>query len=336
MPQPDLPLTDSQPSLPSSPHPAESDGLLLDAYSHAVSAVAERIGPAVAKIESERGGAGRAGKRQGGVGSGFVFTPDGLVLTNAHVVEGQAQVLVKWSSGEESIASVVGRDEHSDVAVLSVFGGHPAPAPLGESQRLRPGHVAIAIGNPFGFGWSVTAGVISALGRSLRAASGRLIDDVVQTDAALNPGNSGGPLCNSRGEVIGINTAVILPAQGLCFAIGIDTAKHVAGRLLRDGRVRRAWLGIAAETVPVERRVQRSFELPSERAILVRTVEAQSPAALVGVRPGDLLLSLDGVKLDGVDALLRLLSEERVGRSVELELLRRGARLQVAVYPKEV
>ncbi len=311
----------------------ESEGALLDAYSHAVATVAETIGPAVAKIEPIPSGRGK--KQAGGVGSGVVFTPDGLVLTNAHVVDGKQQVLVKWPSGEEAPASLVGQDVPSDLAVLSLFGAHPPAAPLGESRRLRPGQIAIAIGNPYGYGWSVTAGVISALGRSLRNASGRLMDDIVQTDAALNPGNSGGPLCNSAGEVIGINTAVILPAQGICFAISIDTAKFVAGRLLRDGRVRRAWLGIACETVPVDRRVQRSFELPGARAVLVRTVESASPAALVGVRPGDLLLSLDGVRLDGVDALLRLLTEERVGRPVEVELLRRGAKLNVAVYPKE-
>lgn len=332
--------SDSQDDLPNEP---VRDLPLLDAYSQVVADVAERLGPSVAKIEPLGGSSGapnetrgrRGARPEGGVGSGFVFTPDGLVLTNAHVVGGKQQVLVKYSNGDETPASLVGQDEHSDIAVLSVFGAHPPAAPLGDSSRLRPGQIAIAIGNPFGFGWSVTAGVISALGRSLRAQSGRMMDDIVQTDAALNPGNSGGPLVDSHGAVIGINTAVILQAQGLCFAIGIDTAKFIAGRLLRDGRVRRAWLGIAAESVPIDRRQQRDLGLPAARAILVRSTEPGSPAAVVGVRPGDVLLSLDGTPLTSVDALLRLLTDERVGRSVELELLRRGAKLQVALWPRE-
>src|SRR5438105_9045897 len=298
------------------------DAALLDAYSQAVVGAAEKISPSVVKIDVTQAGRSRSGQpreRQGG-GSGFVFTPDGLILTNSHVVHEASRIGVSLADGRRFPAHTIGDDPATDLAVIRLDthnndSPHRVAAPLGDSQKLQAGQIAIAIGAPYGFQSTVTAGVVSALGRSLRSYSGRLIDDVIQTDASLNPGNSGGPLVDSAGRVIGVNTATILPAQGICFAIGINTAKFVASRLLRDGRIRRSFVGISAQTVPVHRRVVRFYDLPKETGALVLSVEDDSPAKRAGLRDGDVIVALEGQRVSGVDDLHRLLTEVRVGVS---------------------
>src|ERR1700739_1522257 len=281
------------------------DSSLLDAYSTAVITSVERISPSVAHIAvHQAAGRTRSGEpreRQGG-GSGFVVTPDGLILTNSHVVHEATRIAVTLSDGRHMPAILIGEDPASDLAVIRVDEPGLVAAELGDSQRLRVGQIAIAIGAPYGFQSTVTAGVVSALGRSLRSYSGRLIDDVIQTDASLNPGNSGGPLVDSAGRVVGVNTATILPAQGICFAIGINTAKFVASRLLRDGRIRRSWIGVSAQTVPVHRRVVRFYDLPKEMGAVVVGVEENSPAKRAGLREGDVIIALEGHPVAGVCA----------------------------------
>src|SRR5579871_4902511 len=329
------------------PHPAESesqsDRSLLDAYSTAVTSAVERMSPSVVHIEvHQNAGRTRSGEpreRQGG-GSGFVFTPDGLILTNSHVVHDAARIVVTLSDGRRMAATVIGDDPASDLAVVRLEQpriDEPGltAAELGDSQRLRVGQVVIAIGAPYGFQSTVTAGVVSALGRSLRSYSGRLIDDVIQTDASLNPGNSGGPLVDSAGRVVGVNTATILPAQGICFAIGINTAKFVASRLLRDGRIRRSFVGISGQTVPVHRRVVRFYDLAKETGALVLSVEDASPAKRGGLREGDIIVALEGQPVAGVDDLHRLLTEVRVGVSCSLTVLRWTEKLELKVVPEE-
>ena len=320
-----------------------SDGPLLDAYSSAVTSAVERISPSVAHIEvQQNAGRTRSGEpreRQGG-GSGFVFTPDGLMLTNSHVVHEAARIVVTLADGRRMPATLLGEDPGSDLAVIRLERtqfDEPGliSAVLGDSQKLRVGQIAIAIGAPYGFQSTVTAGVVSALGRSLRSYSGRLIDDVIQTDAALNPGNSGGPLVDSAGRVIGVNTATILPAQGICFAIGINTAKFIASRLLRDGRIRRSYVGISGQTVPVHRRVVRFYDLPKETGALVQHVEENSPAKRGGLREGDVIVALEGQPVAGVDDLYRLLTEVRVGISCPLTVLRWTQKLELKVVPEE-
>lgn len=315
-----------------------SDGQLLDAYSNAVTGAVEHIRPSVVHIEvHQSAGQTRSGEpreRQGG-GSGFVFTPDGLVLTNSHVVHEAARIAVTLSDGRHMPATSIGEDPASDLAVIRVDGPGLVATELGDSQKLRVGQIAIAIGAPYGFQSTVTAGVVSALGRSLRSYSGRLIDDVIQTDAALNPGNSGGPLVDSAGRVIGVNTATILPAQGICFAIGINTAKFVASRLLRDGRIRRSFVGISGQTVPVHRRVVRFYDLPKETGAMVLSVEENSPAKRAGLREGDVIVALEGQPVAGVDDLHRLLTEVRVGVSCKLTVLRYTEKLELKVMPEE-
>ena len=320
-----------------------ADLRLLDAYSSAVSSAVERISPSVAHIAvHQNAGRTRSGEpreRQGG-GSGFVFTPDGLVLTNSHVVHEAARIAVTLSDGRHMPATLIGEDPASDIAVIRLERAQfddvgLVAAELGDSQRLRVGQIAIAIGAPYGFQSTVTAGVVSALGRSLRSYSGRLIDDVLQTDAALNPGNSGGPLVNSSGRVIGVNTATILPAQGICFAIGINTAKFIASRLLRDGRIRRSYVGISGQTVPVHRRVVRFYDLRNETGALVQHVEDDSPAKRGGLREGDVIIALEGQPVAGVDDLHRLLTEVRVGVSCSMTVLRWTEKVELNVVPEE-
>src|SRR5881227_996917 len=315
-----------------------SDGALLDAYSAAVTGAVERISPSVVHIAvSQVAGRTRSGEpreRQGG-GSGFVFTPDGLILTNSHVVHGATRIQVSFSDGHRFPAHTIGDDPATDLAVIRIDAPQIVAAPLGDSQKLRVGQLAIAIGNPYGFQYTVTAGVVSALGRSLRSYSGRLIDDVIQTDASLNPGNSGGPLVSSDGRVIGVNTATIMGAQGLCFAIGINTAKFVAGRLLRDGRIRRAYIGVEAQTAPLHRRLVRFYDLPQESGVIVSAVTPGSPAQRAGLREGDVIVALDGKAVAGVDDLHRLLTDAHVGVSSSLTVLRWTEKLELQVVPQE-
>jgi S1-C subfamily serine protease len=320
-----------------------NDATLLDAYSQAVVSAAEAISPSVIKIDVAQPGRTRSGEpreRQGG-GSGFVFTPDGLALTNSHVVHGATRIDVSLPDGQRFPAHIIGDDPATDLAVIRIgLPSNDAPrlvaAPLGDSQRLRVGQVAIAIGNPYGFQYTVTAGVVSALGRSLRSYSGRLIEDVIQTDASLNPGNSGGPLVTSDGRVVGVNTATIVGAQGLCFAIGINTAKFVAGRLLREGRIRRSYIGVEAQTVPLLRRVVRFYDLPKESGVIVISVENASPGQRAGLREGDVIVAMDGKPVAGVDDLHRLLTDARVGSVSALTIVRHTEKLELKVVPEEM
>jgi len=317
---------------------ANNDSFLLDAYSRAVTSAVERVSPSVVNIEvHQSAGRTRSGEpreRRGG-GSGFVFTPDGLILTNSHVVHDARRIEITLADGRRMPATAIGDDPASDLAVVRVDEPGLTAAALGDSQQLRVGQLVVAIGNPYGFQSTVTAGVVSALGRSLRSYSGRLIDDVIQTDAALNPGNSGGPLVDSAGRVVGVNTATILPAQGICFAIGINTAKFVASRLLRDGRIRRSYIGVSAQTVPVHRRVVRFYDLPKETGVVVLSVEEKSPAQRAGVREGDVIIALEGHPVAGVDDLHRVLTDVRVGVSCSLTVLRHTEKLELKIVPEE-
>jgi S1-C subfamily serine protease len=309
---------------------APGDECLLDTYSQAVVYAAEAIGPSVVNIEVRS----RNGKRQGS-GSGFVITPDGFVLTNSHVVHGAERIEVVLGDGRRPDAHLVGDDPDTDLAVVRVFAPQLRPVRLGESKCVRVGQVAIAIGNPYGFQCTVTAGVVSALGRSFRASTGRLIDDIIQTDAALNPGNSGGPLVNSRGEVIGVNTAVILPAQGICFAIGIDTAKYVAGWLIKDGKIRRSQIGIGGQNVPLHRRLVRYHQLPAASGVLVIMVVAGSPAERAGLREGDVMVAFNGQPITSIDALHKLLTGDQIGVASRLTILRGTEKLVLDIMPGE-
>jgi S1-C subfamily serine protease len=319
------------------PEVPTEDRALLDAYSRAVIDVVDRVGPAVVRIDVKAKN-GRAG---GGTGSGVIVAPDGLVLTNSHVVSGQglggvSQVTVATVDGRSLTARVVGDDPDTDLALLRIDAPVTLPAAaLGNSKLLKRGQLVIAIGNPLGFESTVTTGVVSALGRSLRASSGRLIDDVIQTDAALNPGNSGGPLVSSRGEVVGVNTAVILGAQGICFAVAANTANFVLGELVRHGRVRRAYIGIAAQQIAIPRRLRHAAELNQESAVLAASVEAGSPAERAGVKSRDIILSLDGTAITGGDDLIRILAGDKIGRTVEIEILRNGSRQTLPLVPEE-
>jgi len=309
-----------------------SDTEFLDAYSHAVAATAEKVSPAVVKIDvQQRGRNGRLA--QAGSGSGFIFTPDGFIITNSHVVHGAAKMEVALTDGRTVDGTLIGEDPDTDLAVVRIDAPDLAPVTLGSSAALRVGQVAIAIGNPYGFQCTVTAGIVSALGRSFRSQSGRLIDNMIQTDAALNPGNSGGPLVNSRGEVIGVNTAVILPAQGICFAIGSNTARFVASRLMRDGRITRSYIGVAGQNVPLHRRVVRFYDLPADSGVLVMSVEKGSPADRAGLRDGDVIVRYRDRAIASVDDLHRLLTEEQLGVSATLTAIRLTEKIEVEIVP---
>lgn len=320
--------------------PTDSDVDVMDAYSRAVITAAEKVSPSVVYIEVEqsirnRRTGPRMPRERHGSGSGFIFTPDGFILTNSHVVHGAKKIEVTLSDGHKYQADLIGDDPDTDLAVVRINAPNLVPAHLGEAQRIRVGQLVIAIGNPYGFQYSVTAGVVSALGRSLRAQSGRLMDAVIQTDAALNPGNSGGPLVNSRGEVIGVNTAMILPAQGICFATSIDTAKFVASRLIRDGKVSRSYIGLAGQNVSLPRRIVRFYNLAVESGILVVSFENNSPARKGGLRDGDIIVGFDNHPTAGIDDLHKLLTEQRIGRKSSLLVIRGTDKLTVDVTPEE-
>jgi len=333
----------------SDPQPGRRDGVahsdpdedVMDAYSRAVITAAEKVSPSVVYIEvqqpirSRRGNAQRMPQETRGSGSGFIFTPDGFILTNSHVVHRARKIEVTVSDGHKYQADLIGDDMDTDLAVIRINAPNLVPAYLGESQKIRVGQLVVAIGNPYGFQYSVTAGVVSALGRSLRAQSGRLMDDVIQTDAALNPGNSGGPLVNSRGEVIGVNTAMILPAQGISFATSIDTAKFVASRLIRDGKVSRSYIGLAGQNVPLPRRIVRYYDLAVENGILVVSFEGDSPAKNAGLLEGDIIIGFDDHPTAGIDDLHKLLSENRIGHTSSLQVIRGTEKLRLEVIPQE-
>ena len=316
---------------------ARDDALLLDAYSQAVVDAVDRVSPSVVNIETRRSPAKgepvRDPRQLGGSASGFIFTPDGFILTNSHVVHGADEIRVTREDGQMREATLIGDDPETDLAVVRVGPDNLTPATLGDSGLARVGQIAIAIGNPFGFQTTVTAGVVSALGRSLRAQTGRLIDNVLQTDAALNPGNSGGPLVDTRGEVIGVNTAVIMPAQGICFAIGISTAKFVAVRLIRDGKVTRSYIGVGGQTVPVARRVSRFHQLSVESGVLVVSLEPGGPAERAGVRVGDRIVGFNLQPVSGIDALQLQLTEQQVGVPSKITVLRLTEKLDFEVTP---
>jgi len=302
---------------------------LLDAYSKAVIQAVERAAPAVAHLQVE--------KRDGrpGSGSAFAFTPDGLLLTNSHVVHGARRMVATFADGTTAEADLLGDDPDTDTALVRIGASDLRPVTLGSSRAVKVGQLAIAIGNPYGFQHTVTAGVVSALGRSLRSQSGRLVDDVLQTDAALNPGNSGGPLVNSRGEVIGVNTAIIPGAQGICFATSIDTVHWVVTQLLRDGRVRRSYLGIAGATIPMPRRYARHFGFSNELAVRVESIEKESPASRAGLERGDLLVEFEGKPINGIDNLYRILTADQIGRASKLTIVRRAQRVDLELQPGE-
>ena len=299
-----------------------ADDELLDAYSQAVTGAVERVAPAVVKVQAGRGG-----------GTGFIFAPDGLILTNAHVADGAERLTILLPDGRSRDASLIGADADTDLAVLKISATDLDVLTLGDSRRLKAGQIVVAIGNPFGFQHTVTAGVVSATGRSLRARTGRLMTGLVQTDAALNPGNSGGPLVNTRGEVVGINTAMIVPAQGISFAVSAETARLVVPQLLREGRVRRSYLGIAAQDVPLPRRLVRHYHLPADTGILVTEVTNGSPADRAGVKDGDLFVAFGGDAIERTDDLHRLLTGDRVGEAVPLQLLRGTDLVTVSISP---
>ena len=331
------PVLDDGAPRSASPARGEGDAALLDAYSAAVVAASDRVSPAVVHVEVAqvaRPAEGEAPRR--GSGSGFVFTPDGFILTNSHVVHGARSIQVSFADGAGFDADLVGDDPDTDVAVIRIGGHQLSTAALGSSRGLRVGQLAIAIGNPYGFQHTVTTGVVSALGRSLRATTGRLIDDVIQTDAALNPGNSGGPLVNSRGEVIGVNTAIIPFAQGICFATAIDTAKWVVEQLLRFGRVRRGYIGVGGATTPLSRRAVRFHGLAAGAGVRVESIEPGGAAQQAGIEPGDVIIGYDGENVAGVDELHRLLSAERIGKTTKVTLLRRTQKLDLPIRAAEM
>jgi len=316
----------------------QGDGQLLDAYSQAVAAVVDRVAPAVVHLQVRQRGQTNAetvSEVPLGSGSGVIFTPDGFVLTNSHVVHGATTIEATLTDGRSLPAYLVGDDPDSDLAVLRLHADSLAHAELGDSGAIRVGQLVIAIGNPFGFQCSVTAGVVSALGRSLRSGTGRLIDDIVQTDAALNPGNSGGPLVTAQGRIIGINTAIIRPAQGLCFAIASNTAKFVVAELLRHGKVRRSYIGVGGQTVALPRRTVRFHELHAEAGARVMSIAPGSPAAIAGLQVGDTIVAFSGTAVTGVDALHRLLTADRAGKPTDLTVLRLTQKLVLPIVAAE-
>lgn len=315
---------------------APNDVALLDEYSRTVVSAVDCVAPTVVNIDIKQQRHDRSGPREfGGSGSGFIIAPDGFILTNSHVVHGANKITVNLSDGRELGAQLIGDDPDTDVAVIRIDAPQLKYVRLADSENLRVGQIAIAIGNPLGFQASVTAGVISALGRSMHSQSGRLIDNVIQTDAALNPGNSGGPLVNSAGEVIGVNTAMIRPAQGICFAIASNTAKFVAGWLIRDGRIRRSYIGVAGQNVPIHRRIIRFYNLPLETGVLVVSVEKESPAARADLREGDLIVAFNDKPIATIHELHRILMGEQIGVRSDITIIRHTEKLRLSILPAE-
>ena len=320
-------------NFPPATQPAESnDAALLDAYSAAVAGAAEKASPSVVNIRVYQARQSDPQRPAGG-GSGFLFTPDGFILTNSHVVHGASKIAVTLLDGRRFEADLIGSDPDTDLAVVRIGAAGLTAAQLGDSRAVRVGQIAIAIGSPYGFEYTVTAGVVSALGRSLRSISGRLIDDVIQTDAALNPGNSGGPLVNARGEVIGVNTATILPAQGLCFAIAANTARFIAGRLIKDGKISRAYIGVAGQNLVMPRRLVRFHQLGPETAVLVISVEAGSPAEKAGLREQDLVVAWSERAIAGIEDLQRVLSGAQPETPAVVTVIRGSEKLALEIVP---
>jgi S1-C subfamily serine protease len=316
----------------------QKDQTSLDAYSAAVVGAVEKVSQSVVKIDVHQEAiktSFRPEQRQGGSGSGFVFTPDGFVLTNSHVVQNASRIEVTLSDGQLLAARLIGDDPGTDLAVVRIDAPDLVPVVLGDSQAIKVGQLVIAVGNPFGFQCTVTTGIVSALGRSLRSYTGRVLDNVIQTDAALNPGNSGGPLVNSEGEVIGVNTAMILPAQGLCFATAINTAKIIAAQLIKEGRVRRSYIGIAGQTVQLHRRIVRFYNLPAEKGVLIVSVEKNSAADRAGLLAGDIIIAFNDQLISGIDNLQSLLTEELIGYKSKIGIIRRTEKMTIAIVPNE-
>src|SRR5256714_12403095 len=311
-----------------------ADDSLLDEYSRSVVSAVSRVAPAVVNIEIQQRAKGRP-REVAGSGSGFMITPDGFILTNSHVVHHANRIVVNLSDGREYPAQLIGDDPETDLAVIRIDASQLTHVRLADSESLRVGQIAIAIGNPLGFQASVTAGVLSALGRSMHAQSGRLIDNIIQTDAALNPGNSGGPLVNSAGEVVGINTAMIRPAQGICFAIASNTAKFVAGWLIKDGKIRRSYIGVGGQNVPIHRRIVRFYGLPLETGVLVVSVEKNRPAERAGLRQGDLIVAVNSQPIGTVHHLHKGLVGEQINVSASLTIIRPTEKLDVRILPVE-
>lgn len=321
-----------EPAASAAPPPMPDDSLLLDDYSRTVVAAVDRVAPAVVNIEIKQ----QKNRREvGGSGSGFIIAPDGFILTNSHVVHEATAIAANLPDGREYPAQLVGDDPDTDLAVIRIDAPNLSHVRLADSESLRVGQIVIAIGNPLGFQASVTAGVISALGRSMHAQSGRLIDNVIQTDAALNPGNSGGPLVNSAGEVIGVNTAMIRPAQGICFAIASNTARFVAGWLIKDGKIRRSYIGVAGQNVPIHRRIVRFYNLPREAAVLIVSVEKESPATIAGLHEGDLIVAFDGEPIGSVHELHKRLMAEQIGVESKITIIRHTEKLELPIVPAE-
>jgi S1-C subfamily serine protease len=328
--------TDSGASQPVRGETQPDDSELLDAYSRTVVSAVARVAPAVVNIDVKQRASARGGERElSGNGSGFVITPDGFILTNSHVVHDARAITVKLPDGREYPAKLTGDDPDTDLALVRIDAPQLRHVRLADSETLQVGQLVIAIGNPFGFEASVTAGVISALGRSMHAQSGRLIDNIIQTDAALNPGNSGGPLVNSAGEVVGVNTAMIRPAQGICFAIASNTAKFVAGWLIKDGKIRRSYIGVAGQNVPIHRRIARFYGLPLETGVLVVSVEKNSPAERADLRQGDLIVAFNNQPIGTVHHLHKVLVGEQINVSASLTIIRHTEKLDVRILPVE-
>jgi S1-C subfamily serine protease len=328
-----------EPDSPLQPETLPEASIFLDAYSQAVISVAEIVSPAVVNIEvtqsyPQRSQRSNQPSEVQGNGSGFVITPDGYILTNSHVVHNASRIEVMLADGQKTRAELIGDDPDTDLAVIRIHASALVPAKLGDSQSIRVGQLVVAIGNPYGFEATVTAGVVSALGRTLRSRTGRLINDVIQTDAALNPGNSGGPLVNSRGEVIGVNTAIIQPAQGICFATSINTGKYVAATLIKEGKIRRAYIGIAGQNVTLHRRLIRFYDLPLETGVLVTATEPGSPSQQVGLIPGDIIIAMDDQAIASIDDLHRNLTEHRVAVAVPLTVIRGTEKLNFQIRPQ--